>query len=161
MDRGEVVMRDQRTMRRSAAALAACLVLAGCAAKNVPEAAPPDVAVHTSPPSRAPATPENEVYTNPRLGPKTAEVGVSYPFDLYTHCGVQFAAFGGQTWKVVQPVADPEGTPFARGAINYLPGTATLIDASTLRFVVADNSRTIPGEVVTFHPTSEPMPLCD
>lgn len=142
-------------MRRSAAVVAACLVLAGCAAKEVPQAAP-----GTPPSSSTPATQDVQPDTDPRLGPPTAEVGVSYPFELYTHCGVRFAQFGGQTWAVAQPVADPEGTPFARGAINYLPGTATLTDTSTLRFTVADHSRTIPGEVVTFHPTTQPMPMC-
>jgi hypothetical protein len=83
-----------------------------------------------------------------------------YPFDLYTHCGVEFATFGGRTWQVVEPVPDPDGTPFARGAVDHLSGTVVLTEADLLRFTVADDSAFIPGEVVTFRPTTESPPLC-
>lgn len=120
-------------------ALAACLLLTGCGSP-----AGTDMPASSSSTSAVPGT----------------QVGVSYPFDLYTHCGVEFARFGGRTWKVVQPVPDPDGSPFARGAVNSLSGTVQLTDENTLRFTVADDSQFLPGEVVTFAPTSEAVPLC-
>jgi hypothetical protein len=118
-------------------ALAACLLLTGCGSR-------PDV------PPLSPSSTSATATTEP----------VSYPMDLYTHCGVEFTSFDGRTWKVVEPVPDPDGTPFARGAVNHLPGTATLTDENTLRFTVADDSPYLPGEVVTVAPTSEAVPLC-
>jgi hypothetical protein len=116
--------------------LATCLIATACA--NEPDTQ-----------AESPPTPDRQA---------DAQAGV--PFDLYTHCGVNFATFDGRTWKTTQPVPDTAGTPFARGAVDHLSGTAVLVEDDTLRFTVADDSAVIPGQVVTFELTTETAPLC-
>lgn len=88
------------------------------------------------------------------------DVGVAYTYDLPAHCRPIYAAFGGRLWKVEQPVPDPPGEPFARGSVDYLPGTMQLTAPDQLRFTVDTTSPVIPDAVVMFRPTTESPPLC-
>ncbi|QFZ21655.1 hypothetical protein [Saccharothrix syringae] len=122
-------------------------------------------AVRTLVVTPAPTTgtgPEAEVGRpgEPRTGPGRAEVGVAYPFDLYAHCGVRHALFGGRAWEVEQPVVDPPGEPLARGSVNYLPGTAELVGPDRLRFTADADAPVLPGAVVLFRPTADSPPPC-
>lgn len=46
----------------------------------------------------------------PPCGPG-AELGVSYLYNLYTHCGLEYAIFDGRLWVLDPPLTDGSGNP--------------------------------------------------
>lgn len=67
------------------------------------------------------------------------QVGVDYPFELYTHCGISTAIFGGRDWQAITPQPQPE--PVLRSApdgtvihTDHTAGTMTLVRKDLLRF---------------------------
>ena len=99
-----------------------------------------------------------------RLGPATPGRGVAYPFDLYSHCGIDFARFGGRIWRAQTPLPEPRTLPDAKGITtytSYTAGTMTLLDDEIARFVIDERRYEVPGSpVVLFHPTTLTPPLC-
>lgn len=101
---------------------------------------------------------------SPRTGPATPQFGVAYPFDLYTHCGIDFAMFGGWYWQAIIALPDPRRTPDAHGVTTYtgyVSGLMTLVDQDTVQFVVHDPTVDINGQVVRFRSRSTQPPPCD
>jgi hypothetical protein len=97
--------------------------------------------------------------TAAKRGPDSPTIGVAYPFDLLTHCGIRWATFGGRTWVTDALLPEPRPKPDPRTGITtytgYTAGFMTLIEPDTLRFDA-------PGVVsAVFHPTSESIGLCD
>lgn len=84
-----------------------------------------------------------------------AEVGVVYPFDLYTHCGVLGADVAG-VWFAAQPPRVEESGPPADWGNPYQRGTLTLV--STEEAVFRDDM----GHEVELRaaPDSERPPPC-
>ena len=114
-----------------AAVLAA---VAGCSAAE-PQPSPQTVA----PP--APTT-----STAPSGGSVDAPVvGVAYPFDLLTHCGIRSAKFGGHWWLAVAPTDQPHPAGH-----NTTAGTMTLISPDDARFHYA-------GGTAEFRPAAGPV----
>lgn len=65
-----------------------------------------------------------------------AELGKAYPFQLYTHCGVDLAVdFDGSFWQL----SNPEEVPESLGDPSQ-EGTMTLIDSDYARFDFAGGS---------------------
>ena len=84
---------------------------------------------------------------HPQTGPATPSVGVAYPYDLLTHCGVRYAYFEGRWWEA----DSPSSRDLAKGSnpyTGYVAGTMTLTSDATARF---DLPHTI---TATFHPLS-------
>jgi hypothetical protein len=54
------------------------------------------------------------------------EVGVTYPFDLYTHCGIHGADVGGDWFAVDPPLVEVGANPPAGWGNPYQRGTLTL-----------------------------------
>ncbi|WP_194918715.1 hypothetical protein [Catenulispora rubra] len=134
----------------------------GCASKAQPagNAALPPASTTTSPTSTSlPAVTRTPDPNHPSRGPATPVIGVAYPFDLFTHCGVHVAHFGGRDWitDAVQPEPKPKPDP-RTGVTTYTgstPGYMTLVSAGTARF---DD----PGVVTAvFHPAAGKLPMCD
>jgi hypothetical protein len=152
------------TMVRRAAALGAvalAMFAAGCARPGAAAVAPPDAAVTADLPARALVEPVDPL--NPRTGPAVAEVGRTYPFDLYTHCGIEYAPFGGKTWKAVTPLPEPRAKAGEDGITvysGYTAGTMTLVDASTARFVADLRYTEVAASVVEFEVSERPAPGC-
>jgi hypothetical protein len=99
-----------------------------------------------------------------RTGPLDPAVGVAYPFDLYTHCGIRAVIFGGRDW-LASPVADaPTPLPDANGNTSYtgyVAGTMTLLPQDRLRFTITDPLSSGNGQSFYFVPATQPLPLCD
>lgn len=96
----------------------------------------------------------------PRAGARAAdasaslEIGRAYPFSLLIHCGVPVVEFGGRAWKPVPPVPTYPGPRPENGVTTYtgyIPGTMTLVNVRTLRFV-ADASAVASPFSVTYAP---------
>jgi hypothetical protein len=152
------------TMVRRAAALgvvALAMLAAGCARPGAAATAPPDSPATAKLPARALVEPVDPL--NPRTGPGAAEVGRTYPFDLYTHCGIEYAPFGGKTWKAVTPLPEPRAKAGENGITvysGYTAGTMTLVDTSTARFVVDVRYADVDEPVVEFAVSDKPAPGC-
>lgn len=67
--------------------------------------------------------------------PTPVEVGVSYPFDLSTHCGVLGADVGGLWFAAEPPLVDGSGNPPPGWDHPYQRGTLTLesVDEAVFR----------------------------
>lgn len=89
---------------------------------------------------------------HPQTGPASPSAGVSYPYDLMTHCGVRYAYFDGRWWEADSPSQeDPAkgSNPYS----GYIAGTMTLTSQTTARF---DLPHTL---TATFHPLGgQPQP---
>jgi hypothetical protein len=90
-----------------------------------------------------------------RSGPPQAELGVAYPFDLYTHCGIRGARFAGREWTAIRPAADPQRLPDSTGITRYtgyIAGTMTLVRPDLLRFTLTDPYVSGAGQSFDFVP---------
>ena len=68
-------------------------------------------------------------------------IGTSYPYRLYTHCGVEFASFAGRWWRAEPPQAEPMPPPVTTGVGHYdgtTVGTMTWVANDRIRFVSND-----------------------
>lgn len=87
-------------------------------------------------------------------GPAQAEPNRPYPLDLNVHCGLQYVVFAGQNWKTNQAL--PAEWTKRNDGQSVIPGYATLLDASSLRFDA-------PGYLnnpIMFQKTSQQFPGC-
>lgn len=96
-------------------------------------------------------------------GPSDPQVGVSYPFDLLTHCGISTTHFSGRYWHAT-PRPEPSWRPGANGTYSYdgyTAGTMTLLSGDLLRFVITDPQVVGDGDSVDFMslPATAPSPL--
>ena len=92
---------------------------------------------------------------NVETGPTDPEVGVSYPFDLYTHCGIEFTTFGGLEWQALTPRPESDRIPGPDGLVTYTgytAGSMTLVNEGLLRFRITDSGAVNNGETVDFAP---------
>ena len=77
-------------------------------------------------------------------GPDVAMFGVAYPYDLYVHCGGEFAHFTGQTWIADHLPGDPGPTRAENGMMiytGYLAGWMTKLDSVTAIFTTSRRKR--------------------
>jgi hypothetical protein len=99
---------------------------------------------------RAEGSASGRVEWGPGPGPPDgpgAVIGVAYPFDLYTHCGVRSARFDGRDWNADPPLLDEYGANPPPGWGNpFDRGTMTLIGPNLAEF------RSDAGHVARFRP---------
>jgi hypothetical protein len=62
------------------------------------------------------------------------EVGVAYPLDLYTHCGVLGTDVGGVWFAADPPLVEGAANPPAGWGNPYQPGTLTLVSTEEALF---------------------------
>jgi hypothetical protein len=89
-------------------------------------------------PAAASAAPEESgtsVTGGQLVVPAPAEVGVAYPFDLYTHCGVRGADVAGTWFAADPPLVEGAGNPPAGWGNPYQRGTLTLLTPSEALFL--------------------------
>jgi hypothetical protein len=55
----------------------------------------------------APVTAPPPAVTGPLPDPAHPSIGQTYRYNLYTHCGVQFATFGHRQWRASTPLVGP------------------------------------------------------
>ena len=89
--------------------------------------------------------------------PTSPTVGVAYPFDLLTHCGVVGADVGGVYFAAEQPLTDGPGGRPAGWANPFQRGTMTLLSPTEAQFT--DTA----GHTARFHvdPNTKPPVPCD
>jgi hypothetical protein len=157
--RAITMARTQRARRRAALSAGALVAVAGVSgvvatspSGRGPNPVPAPYVGTWSIPAADPASGQPGPGTNPAIGPDRPMVGEPYRYDLYVHCGVRFATFGGRWWHAEPEQARPAGQPYRDG--NYVTGTMTLLSPDHARFVSAD-----PDLTVDFRPlTTAPAP---
>ena len=82
------------------AAAAVAGVIAGCASASSPRSVPPVSA-----------------------RPSAAETPKSVSYDLFTHCGIQYARVGNRYYQAIPPLSDGSGNPPPGWGNPYQPGT--------------------------------------
>ena len=56
------------------------------------------------------------------------------PYQLYTHCGIEWARINHTFWRAQHPLSDGSGNPPAGWGNPVQSGTLTFTDAKTARF---------------------------
>jgi hypothetical protein len=59
------------------------------------------------------------------------------PYQLYTHCGVEWARIKGTFWRAQHPLSDGNGKPPAGWGNPFQPGMLTFTNAKNARFASA------------------------
>lgn len=59
------------------------------------------------------------------------------PYQLYTHCGIEWARIKGTFWRAQRPLSDGNGNPPAGWGNPFQHGTLTFMNAKTARFASA------------------------
>jgi hypothetical protein len=132
----------------------------GCARTAATPAAALPAAEHSAVPAAQVAPVD---LTHLRQGPADPQIGVAHPFDLFTHCGIEFARFGGQVWQAASPRPEPQAQPNASGDTaytGYTAGTMTLVGTGVVRFVIDVRYAVADETVITFFPTTGAPPPC-
>jgi hypothetical protein len=158
----------------AAAAVAAIAVTAYAVVNNNSRQSPiADPGQTSSPRQQSSAPAEQSAHSTtarsvtPSLAPGAEpQIGVHYAFQWYVHCGMDFAEFGGRSWRAEQPrqpFPGPRPLPGGGGSDNgYLVGTMTLLSHDTLRFDAASAAVLKPFSVTftSFTPTRTGQGVC-
>ena len=83
--------------------------------------------------------------------PTHTSAHVGRPYQLYTHCGIEWAKINGTFWHVAKPLSDGSGNPPSGWGNPFQDGTLTFVSASRARF---DS----PAGAATFNRTSRQQP---
>jgi hypothetical protein len=162
----ELVAAAQQRRRRDRAGMAALAVLV-VAALAVPgvltmrDAGTPQTPVAAEPSAPGPSAPTGAATGGPpappgtelATGPDNPAVGTSYRYDLFVHCGVRYAKFGGRWWRADPEQPEPRTT---YGGGLYVPGTMALVAADEARF-----TSDTPKVSATFRPLAGDPEPCD
>lgn len=137
-----------RTVLAVAVLAPAILALSGCGAA-------PDDVVRAS--AELTAQPRALDAAHPALGPTAAEIGRAYPYDLYVHCGGEYASFSSASWRTTTPPGDvaPPATGSVVSYSGYLAGWMTQVEADVAVFTIASSTRQI-----VYHRVDDSAPPC-
>jgi hypothetical protein len=119
------------------AAVPLAAVLAGCESTPSP-AAPP------SPTTAAGRT------TSPK----------PVPYNLYTHCGIDYAQVGNRYYEATPPLSDGSGNPPPGWGNPYQPGTMTVISPTQAVFTDKAGHRVVFTLVPSGGPGRTTAPVC-
>ena len=81
----------------------------------------------------------------------TTHADARRPYQLYTHCGIQWAKIDGTFWRAKHQLSDGSGNPPVGWGNPFQDGTLVFISPTTARF---DS----PAGSVTFERTSHRQP---
>lgn len=81
----------------------------------------------------------------------TTRAPAGRPYQLYTHCGIEWAKIDGTFWRAKQPLSDGSGNPPAGWGNPFENGTLVFLTPTTAKF------HSLAGSV-TFERTSRTRP---
>ena len=128
-------MRERWLWLAAIAAVPLAAVLAGCESTSSP-AAPPSPAAATT------------------MAPKPV------PYDLYTHCGIDYARVGNRYYEATPPLSDGSGNPPPGWGNPYQPGTLTVISPTQAVFTDTAGHRVVFTLVPSGGPGRTTAPVC-
>jgi hypothetical protein len=126
----------ERWLRAAAiAAVPLAAVLAGCESTPSPAAPPTTAAARTSAPKPV-------------------------PYDLYTHCGIDYAQVGNRYYQATPPLSDGSGNPPPGWGNPYQSGTMTAISPTQAAFTDTAGHRVVFTLVSSGGPGRTTAPVC-
>ena len=124
-----------RALGASLALAASVLLIAGCTTEQPVERSP---SISAPPPQRTIVPVPSSLQRTPGQPPiveygtvENPQIGVSYEYHLFVHCGVRAARFGGRWWQSVVP---SDGRTLPNDRSQYVTGSMTLISPAVARF---------------------------
>ena len=84
----------------------------------------------------------------------------SVPYNLYTHCGIDYAQVGNRYYEVTPPLSDGSGNPPPGWGNPYQPGTLTVISPTQAVFTDKAGHRVVFTLVPSGAPGRATAPVC-
>ena len=81
------------------------------------------------------------------------------PYNLYTHCGIDYAQVGNRYYEVTPPLSDGSGNPPPGWGNPYQPGTLTVISPTQAVFTDKAGHRVV-FTLVPSGPGRTTAPVC-
>ena len=81
------------------------------------------------------------------------------PYDLYTHCGIDYARVGNRYYEATPPLSDGSGNPPPGWGNPYQPGTLTVISPTQAVFTDKAGHRVV-FTLVPSGPGRTVAPVC-
>jgi hypothetical protein len=82
------------------------------------------------------------------------------PYDLYTHCGIDYAQVGNRYYVATPPLSDGSGNPPPGWGNPYQPGTMTVISPTQAVFTDKAGHRVVFTLVPSGGPGRTTAPVC-
>ena len=82
------------------------------------------------------------------------------PYNLYTHCGINFVQVGNRYYEVSPPLSDGSGNPPPGWGNPYQPGTLTVISPTQVVFTDKAGHRVVFTLVPSGGPGHTTAPVC-
>jgi len=82
------------------------------------------------------------------------------PYDLYTHCGIDYAQVGNRYYVATPPLSDGSGNPPPGWGNPYQPGTMTVISPTQVVFTDTAGHRVVFTLVPSGGPGRTTAPVC-
>ena len=82
------------------------------------------------------------------------------PYDLYTHCGIDYAQVGNRYYEATPPLSDGSGNPPPGWGNPYQPGTLTVISPTQAVFTDKAGHRVVFTLVPSGGPGHTTAPVC-
>jgi hypothetical protein len=82
------------------------------------------------------------------------------PYNLYTHCGIDYAQVGNRYYEATPPLSDGSGNPPPGWGNPYQPGTMTVISPTQAVFTDKAGHRVVFTLVPSGGPGRTTAPVC-
>ena len=82
------------------------------------------------------------------------------PYNLYTHCGIDYVQVGNRYYEVNPPLSDGSGNPPPGWGNPYQPGTLTVISSTQVVFTDKAGHRVVFTLVPSGGPGHTTAPVC-
>ena len=82
------------------------------------------------------------------------------PYNLYTHCGIDYAQVGNRYYEATPPLSDGSGNPPPGWGNPYQPGTLTVISPTQAVFTDKAGHRVVFTLVPSGGPGRTTAPVC-
>lgn len=142
-----------RVLTRAVGALAAAALLSSCGFGESASTAAGETRSTAQQASSTDPTDENSTSHQGHGVLVSKEVARSFRYNLYTHCGIRFASFGGRMWAT-SALSDGSGNPPPGWGNPSQSGRVYVMKTGVAMFAS-------PGHrLLRFHPTDAEPPIC-
>jgi hypothetical protein len=105
-------------------------------------------------------TPSTAVPPSPTTAAATTTAPKPIPYNLYTHCGIDYARVGNRYYEATPPLSDGSGNPPPGWGNPYQPGTMTVISPTQAVFTDKAGHRVVFTLVPSGGPGRTTAPVC-
>jgi hypothetical protein len=106
------------------------------------------------------STPSPAAPPSPTAAAATTTAPKPVPYDLYTHCGIDYTRVGNRYYVATPPLSDGSGNPPPGWGNPYQPGTMTVISPTQAVFTDNAGHRVVFTLVPSGGPGRTTAPVC-